>query len=66
VTHSENLIKLLHHAFDYTQDNNRDLLGDEMFPMTEVVEELEVQRSYQFLIAYISRNSTMINNQMED
>jgi hypothetical protein len=66
VTHSENLIKLLHHAFDYTQNNNRDLIELEMFPITEVVEELEVQRSYQFLIAYIRRNSAMINTQMED
>lgn len=56
----------LHIAFGYTEDNNRDLLGDEMFPMAEVVEELEVQRAYQFLSAYIARNEKMINSNLED
>lgn len=56
----EELIQYLHTAFDYTQDNNRDLLGDELFPMADVIEELKVSESYQFLIAYIYRNMDMI------
>lgn len=63
---TEELIQGLHAAFGYTGDNNRDLLGDPVFPMQEVQEELEVERSYQFLIAYISRNEETIKWNLED
>lgn len=62
---AETLIHDLGRAFGYTGDNNRDLLLDESFPMKEVTEELEVERSYQFLIAYIARNKAMINLNLE-
>jgi hypothetical protein len=62
----EELIHALQAAFEYTGDNNRDLLQDELFPMHEVAEELEVERSYQFLIAYISRNKGMIESNLKD
>jgi hypothetical protein len=63
---AERLILDLQRAFDYTGDNNRDLLQDETFPMAEVKEELEVQHAYQFLISYISRNSSMIEVNLSD
>jgi hypothetical protein len=34
--------------------------------MAEVKEELEVQHAYQFLISYISRNSSMIEVNLSD
>lgn len=58
---AEELITALHAAFDYTGDNNRDLLCDQSFPMEDTAEELQVEFSYQFLIAYIHRNQDMIN-----
>ena len=64
-TPAERLVTDLHKAFDYTGDNNRDLLGDEMYSLAEVLEELEVERAYQFLIAYIYRNEAMINSSLE-
>jgi hypothetical protein len=63
---AQQLIDALHAAFDYTQDNNRDLISDPTFPMEEVTEELKVGESYQFLIAYIHRNTDMINAQLSD
>jgi hypothetical protein len=66
MTPAEQLIQTLHAAFDYTGDNNRDLVGDPTFNLQEVAEELEVQRSYQFLCAYIARNQEMIDGQLED
>jgi hypothetical protein len=48
---AERLILDLQRAFDYTGDNNRDLLQDE---------------TYQFLISYISRNSSMIEVNLSD
>ena len=65
-TLAEQLTHDLHKAFDYTSDNNRDLLGDETFPMHQVVDEIEVQRAYQYLVAYISRNSEMIELNLKD
>lgn len=62
----QKLIQLLHQAFDYTLDNNRDLVNDPTFPMADVVEELQVQLSYQFLISYISRNQGMIDSNLDD
>lgn len=62
----QDLIDALHAAFDYTGDNNRDLIGDEMFSLTDVAEELDAQRSYQFLVAYIHRHKSMIDSQLED
>ena len=63
----QKLILLLHQAFGYVEDNNRDLINDPTFPMDKTVEELQVQFSYQFLISYISRNEFMINrNLLED
>jgi hypothetical protein len=64
MTKAEQLIADLDDAFGYTRDNNRDLLTDETFPMADVVEELKVEEAYQFLQAYISRNSEMINLNM--
>ena len=65
-TLAEKLINDLHDAFDYTQDNNRDLVGDQTFPMGDAVEELGVAYCYQFLCAYIARNEKMINDQLEN
>lgn len=65
MTRSEQLIQDLHTAFGYTDDNNRDLLGDETFPMKEVTEELEVQKAWQFLVAYTARNKEMIDANFE-
>lgn len=63
---AQELIIALHAAFDYTGDNNRDLIVDPTFPLADVAEELDVERSYQFLVAYIYRNETMIDSQLED
>lgn len=66
MTNAERLINDLHRAFDYTGDNNPDLIGDVSFPLEDVLEELEVAKAYNFLCAYIARNETMINSNMED
>lgn len=66
MTSAEKLIHDLHHAFDYTTDSNQYLIGDPAFSITEVAEELMVEHAYQFLCAYITRNKTMINSNMED
>jgi hypothetical protein len=63
---AEALINALHAAFDYTADNNRDLLSDELFPLSEVVEGLNVEFCYRFLVAYIARNSAMIDQQLQE
>jgi hypothetical protein len=60
------LIKVLEDAFGYTADNTRDLVTDETFSLADVVEELEVERSYRFLQAFIARNEKMINGNLED
>lgn len=52
---SEKLIQLLHQRFDYTGDNNRDLLMDETFSLAEVTDELDAEHAYQYLIAHLSR-----------
>lgn len=62
----QQLIQLLAKAFDYTDDNNRDLLLDPTFDMAAVEEELQVNHHYQFLIAYISRNREMIDLNLQD
>jgi hypothetical protein len=66
MTKSEQLSYDLHRAFEYTRDNNRDLLQDESFPMGDVIEEVQLEFCWQFLVAYIARNSDMINTNMED
>lgn len=63
---AQDLINGLHAAFDYTGDNNRDLVCDPTFPMEDVIEELKVEESYQFLIAYIHRNTEMVETQLRD
>lgn len=63
---AEQLIHDLHKAFDYTGDNNRDLVSDVTFPLEDVIEELKVAEAYNFLVAYIHRNEAMINSNMED
>jgi len=62
----QDLIVALHAAFDYTTDNNRDLLGDETFPPEEVYEELNVEWAYKFLVSYITRNATMIDSNLKE
>lgn len=57
----EDLIASLHAAYDYTGDNNRDLLRDSLFSLEEVNEELEAERCYQYLIAHISRHAETID-----
>lgn len=66
MTPAEQLIRDLHLAFDYTGDNNRDLVSDVTFPMNSTVEELQVEFCYQFLCAYIHRNADMITSNMKD
>lgn len=63
---ADQLVEMLHRSFDYTSDNNRDLLGDTTFSLGDCIEELEVERSYQFLIAYIARNTEMIESNLQD
>lgn len=63
---SNELTNALHAAFAYTGDNNRDLIGDPTFTLAEVTEELTVEYAYQFLIAYIARNGSMIDANLED
>jgi hypothetical protein len=63
---AEELVAALYQAFGYTRDNNRDLLGDELFNAWQVYEELEVEKSYQFLIAFIQRNQVMIEANLQD
>jgi hypothetical protein len=53
-------------AFGYTADNNRDLIGDEVFSLQEVWEELHVQHCYEFLCAYVNRNRSMIASNLGD
>jgi len=62
----QDLIVALHTAFDYTTDNNRDLLGDETFSLSDVVEELNVEWAYKFLVSYITRNATMIDSNLRE
>jgi len=62
----QQLIQQLHQAFDYTNDNNRDLINDPTFTLADVEEELQVQHSYQFLISYISRNPALIDSNLSD
>lgn len=66
MTNADQLIRDLHRAFDYTTDNNRDLLDDTTFPMAEVTEELKVEHAYRFLCAYIIRNADDINLNLGD
>lgn len=63
---TQQLIDLLHQAFDYTTDNNRDLISDPTFPMADVEEELRVYDSYSFLLAYIARNTDMVNHNLDE
>lgn len=62
---AEKLMQDLGSAFGYTEDNNRDLVGDPTFSMAETAEELQVHFCYFFLLAYIARNEGMINRNME-
>jgi hypothetical protein len=66
VTKAEQLIRDIHLAFEHTRDNNRDLLQDEIFSMHEVIEEVQLEFCWQFLVAYIARNENMVNTNMED
>lgn len=66
MTKAEQLIHDLHAAFEYTRDNNRDLLQDTSFPMDQTIEEVQLEFCWQFLVAYISRNADMVNTNMED
>lgn len=61
----EQLIVDLKSAFDYTLDNNVDLVHDPSMPMTDVLEELEVERAAMLLIAYITRNTQLIQSNLE-
>lgn len=65
MTH-EDLIAALHAAYDYTGDNNRDLLQDSFFSLEEVNEELEAERCYQYLIAHIYRHTETIDFNLEN
>jgi len=62
---ANDLMNALHAAFDYTTDNNRDLIADETFPQADVIEELNVEWAYKFLVSYIARNTTTINAGLE-
>ena len=58
---STDLMVALEDAFGYTNDNNRDVINDVVFPLSDVIEELEVQKAYQLLLGYILRNREMID-----
>ena len=66
MTHAQKLIHDLNRAFEYTNDNNRDLLDDPSFPMQQTAEELTVQFCFQYLIATIARDPDLINSNMSD
>lgn len=51
---SESLIRELASRFEYTHDNNRDVIGDEMFSMSEATEEIMVRFAYEYITAYLS------------
>jgi hypothetical protein len=51
---SEKLIQELNVRFDYTNDNNRDLIGDPMFPLADTVDELNVQWAFQYIISHLA------------
>lgn len=52
---SEKLIQQLHQRFGYTNDNNGDLISDPSFPLADVVDELNVQWAYQYIIAHLNQ-----------
>lgn len=52
---TEQLIAELETRFGYTQDNTRDLIADPMFSIAEVQDELEIERSYRYVIAHLHR-----------
>lgn len=58
------LERALHRAFDYTSDNNRDVIGDTSCSMAEATEEITVRFCYEYLCAYIARNEEMIDAQL--
>jgi hypothetical protein len=62
----EQLINALHAAFSYTTDNNRDLIADATFPFADVAEEIEIEAAYQRLVAYIHRNTDMIESNLQE
>jgi hypothetical protein len=62
----DQLLDMMGAAFGYTADNNRDLIADPTFSMQEVWEELHVQHCYEFLLAYVNRNRSMIASNLED
>ena len=51
---SEQLIRDLYTRFEYTKDNNRDLIGDEVFSLGEKLDELNVQWAYQYIVAHLT------------
>jgi hypothetical protein len=63
-TPAEQLSRDLHLAFEYTRDNNRDLLEDTSFPMDGTVEEIQLEFCWQFIVAYIARNADMVNSNL--
>lgn len=54
---NEQLVRALHERFDYTGDNNRDVVGDASFPMADAVEEVTVRFAYEYLVAYLVRDT---------
>jgi hypothetical protein len=62
----QELVSALYRAFEYTNDNNRDLVADGSFPLADAAEELVVQYAFQYLIAYIVRNERMIAQNLSD
>jgi hypothetical protein len=51
---SENLIRLLYRRFEYTRDNNRDLIGDPTFSHEDRVDEINVQWAWQYIVAHLT------------
>lgn len=66
MSRAEQLAVDIENAFSYTRDNNRDLLHDELFSLQDVMEELEVEKAYQVLVAYIARHKDMIDGNLEN
>jgi hypothetical protein len=55
------LIHALYDVVGSVRDNNRDLLGEQTFTLSEVNEELTAAWAFEYLIAYIERNEESVD-----
>lgn len=65
-SNTELLIGLLDAAFEYTTQNNYDLIADASFPYAAAKEEIEIEASFKKLTAFLYRNQKMFDQQIAD